>query len=515
MLDRPLVPLTCALALAALAAPPSPACVEHVPEGGFATDVATVGERIELLWYGSLEQRRELATYSSAHFRAWATPIDESERETLAEQVASLRRWLRAERDPLVLAGVLDHLSRVDLVELTPLFVDALEHDSPDVRRVGVERFVRFPDDRAADLLEVLHADEPRPRIRIDLALALAAAGDDRDAALYRDWLESGTRTYVEAGFRALSQLGDEVVLEAALRLADGDDELAVAALDVLAANPDSAAAVRTLMRVAGRDDYRGFTARRGLARLGTDAADERLLELASTPERAGAILAAVILGAPATPRTAALTRRLSESAKIVDLAANVETHPAVQSRRVEVDVAAPIARARRSGLEPVRSDPRFDRPWRVAADGERSTVSCAVPAELGGWPGVTRRAPVGTEITNAWNVSEPGDTAWVTAELAGGVTCWIPDDRLEPAVEDDAVESAGTRPADAPAEYDVSGLAPANEAVRKLEAAGAIEVFDVRDGAFAVRIVSADEDERDRIEDVLEQEVERAISGE
>jgi len=469
------------LTLTCLLSSPAIPCPAVYSDEELSDDLEEVGDQIELLWSGTEDERWAIALEPWPRFAPWRRPIDPQDRPLLVRQVDSLRRWILVESDDGIVRGVLSELAYFDLRELSPLFLEALDHPSPNVRWIAIERFVRFPDPQTLPVLVALWRDEPRPRLRVALALALAAQGRS-EARVWRAWLADSRPTIVEAGLRALAAVSDERALPDVLRLAtDANSPVREEAVALLPDWPASDAVVDALLAASTEGGDLGTGVAVALARLGDTRANDRIIELlAEDTERVGRVLMA--LNDASRPPAPELLDRVE--ARFPDTLAELRELGVWDAEPVENDTSPP--REETSGIEPLHRDPDYDGTWRVRAPAGFEGIRCfvrpgvAMPAALYG------RVPDRTDVDRVLDVFERGDGTWVWI-LSGRRSCWVPDSDIER--RDPGDYSVGTFSNAAAREFDVPIEELASRTFRELEASGWIEAFDLGPDIAGVRV--------------------------
>jgi len=478
-----------AVLIALAAATPASPCMSFT-EDQLSLTLEEVEEKITRLVSGSDEARADIAAEPWPHFSAWRRPIAAEDRGRLLEQVERMRSWLKGEQDELLAHTVLDTVSTIDLVELAPLFVDALGHPAPEIRKVAVQRFVRYPDARAHEALRRLASREPRERIRVELALALAALGDAADARAWRAWAEGDRPTCREAGLRALNRVQDDFALSAALELArSADGQQASLGAALLASRTDDEEAVEALLALADRPGEAGALAVGALVRMDDDRADDRLFELAASDvDRRRELVFSAIMN-ETNPLLAERLRRLgglpSYYLRALDrMGAWPFDGPGA--------VTDPIVRAEPSGLEPVKRDPRFDMPWFVRGDSVDPDVRCAADPQEGDRVGVRPRVPVGSLLDPPLEVFELNGVERIRATVAGSdAPCIFSRSAIDPAPPE-----GHPLPAAALRTYDVPLSLLLVDRVRQLEVENAFTVQEMDSELATIRLSDELDDE-------------------
>ncbi len=186
--------------------------------------------RLRTLWNGTPEQRiraAEGASLMAALVRLEPPDPDLMTSETI---VASLVRFVMLEPDDYVVSRTLNGLLResVDESPLTPVFLQALQHHSPNVREKAVLFFRWAESEEARPLLEAAWRADRDRWFRSDLMSALVSRGSTR---FLDDFVEIARSEDVETAVSAIQALGQDGSEKAVAVLA----ELAGSSSDLVA----------------------------------------------------------------------------------------------------------------------------------------------------------------------------------------------------------------------------------------------------------------------------------------
>lgn len=237
---------------------------------------------VEHLWIGTPETKRQVVENSYALRRgleASALVIPPREAE---EVVESLRTFLRIELDDWITSRLLESLSTSSSNYLAPLFRDALDSPSVNVRRQAIQRFIYREDPEARKSLEDAWLFEERPWILADLIEALA--NHDSDAHL-QDFLrltQSENHSVALAAIEALGDLGDPLALPILITNARGGArEYRLRSLEALTSWPDSVDALQVILESSrSEDEAVRNRATESLGSFDDPSAIERLIEI-------------------------------------------------------------------------------------------------------------------------------------------------------------------------------------------------------------------------------------------
>ena len=461
-------------------------------EGSVSADLDEVREKIELLWSGSREERLEIAHNVAPHFVPLATAPTPEARETAIEVIKALSQYVSAEKDDWVTSRLLRGLAFFDNELLHPLFRDALDHPSPNVRWAALWHFVAHADPAAVAAVERLWSDEARPWIRVDLTLALTCQGSGIHVDDLLDFAESENPVLQQAATLSLSAIRPDGALERIRRLAtSATPESRSLALQSLAAWPVSDATRELLLRAIHAEPAEVRAAAvRGLSRYESPEVHDLLLELALR-EEASRVRYAALTALSAAPAAAALDALVRAEPFLVDeqeraVAAGVREFLKRQRPRLEPGgtESHPGCRARPLGADPT-APPTL---W-VRASDPLETVRCWRGPGIAGDPLAFPRVRGGTAV-EPLDLFETREGIWrlVRSQRLLG-RCWLPEQVLsETAAGTDAALPEGHDRKSQRTEFDLPAVELAESAAEGLVAAGLLEIIDP--GAELVAVV-------------------------
>jgi hypothetical protein len=510
----PALALATGLAAFSLAA----ACEWRSPE----TRRADLFAALATLWSGRPDERRETAEDA----QGWSVALQTSDLsdEEIRRAVDSLRSSLHTERDDWIQARVLQNLLDRSVATLTPLYLEALDDPSPNVRWRGIAWFRERADPQARPLLERLWRFEDRPWVLVDLIEALARNGSDRFLDDFVGLARGGDPALAVAAIGALGSRMDERLVPVLAALARAQNpHVAAAAIEALAAWHESPAAregVRRALQRAGSDAL--ILALPKIQESVDENAARQLLVMAS--EEADPAVRCRALTALAQAQPDGLEDLLVQT--LLDAspedASREEADPIQRAALYllnQLDDASVVARlghldARLGGeylnLGSLLEDLSRDRDLAKDSWSEPTCSEIASPLEspkalisppeglhslrcweypgVSGAPEIFRRVPVGTEaeITDHF---EQGDESWVLVYTTfDWPSCWIAAHHLRPLASEDEPQEEGDPFS---LEIDLPLEEAGSRAARSLSAAGVMEGIDPGSAVmgFALRV--------------------------
>jgi len=491
----PLVSIALVLVLGSISEP-ARACPRVYSEEEISENLDEVAEQLELLWSGTTAERRAIAADAWPRFRPWQEPVPAEDRPHLAEQVETLRLWIRAEPEVELVAAVLRQVARFGLPELAPVFRELLDHPSPNLRWVAAGHFAAFRDPSAGHALSDRWRAESVERIRIDLALALACHGNADPAVTWRTWLDDDRPAFAEAALRSLAAVRDEGALAAVLRLArDAEPETRSVAVQVLPAWSGSEGVFEHLVAALG-DRIARDAAIRSLAGYPDTRAADPLVELvAREPDHAWTVAIAAA-GRPDGPE---LLRRIESVVDAETRQGWVETWGGLPSELDELPFGTGHPGAQGWTLEAcgttaLHRDPRFERPLRVDAPDGRLSLRCEESPRGGGLRPLATRLPAGTDLEGVQEVVELASGTWVQGWFHRVGTCWIEASSLvDPELRDEVSDPGAVTIV----EFDVPAEELASTAFAALDEAELARAHDVTSELAGIRLLADLDDPR------------------
>jgi len=384
-------------------------------------------------------------------------PIDQA--------VESLRYLIRIEEDDWIASRLLDHLARVDVDNLWPLFRDALRSRSVNVARVAICWYGEHPDPSVLPDLEDAWVAQPRSWVRVDLIGSLAKNGSKTHTDDFIALADSGEPAMAKAAIHALATLGDPRAIPTLTRVARrGRYRGGLDALEALTTWPDSAEALGAALDLSGASDpVVRKSAVEALSSFSDPSAAARLLEVArardDTESRAKAIEGLERLSHPGLVPT--LTEILYEPASEKD--SWLQTKAILALFNLDDPSAVPdlygldpelggsgmtnigglieyLSRDRstkpRSFIGPSDCtwhspvDPDDPETRRVVPPASRRSIRCFEAPGTEGDPSTFHRLP-GSDAVRILDYFERDDEVWVRATNTGGATCWLPEPLL------------------------------------------------------------------------------------
>jgi hypothetical protein len=443
---------------------------------------------LDALWGAGLAERRSALDESWLELELVGRLLGDPDHEMYPYLDETVRGLLDVEDDDFTLARLLDAFGHLNHDWARGIFREALRHDSPYVRRRAVKWFALRPDpdpEIRVDL-ERLWRVEDSAVVRANLIGALACQGSQRHAEDLLRIARSDDLGFAPIAVRALAAIDDWRVLPLLTTLLRGDTgELRIAALEALAAMPDSPEAQETVIEVVRR----GPSELRGVAIRGISA---------WPPARGTPLLLEVLSSkAPAQDRSAALEQLWYRDDPRVSPALEriaAEAMPATEQRSFH-DRAATLLEYRRNenvleSIDAARAeiggrcrfatwnlDPDDDGSFRVVAEPGLTTMRCwsspgvdAVPTDS--WPRIGDG-----QIVQAVELYE-GREPWMA--VSGTVyPCWVPRDALEPAADGDDDEAGRHGEGPLGVEIDIAPWILETDEIAGLLDAGVASVID------------------------------------
>jgi len=190
----------------------------------------------------------------------------------------------RSERDDFISYRLLGELADRDEEILAPLFLDALESPSPNLRWRGIRWFAEHADSEALPDLEYAWRHEERPWVKADLMIALVHQGSRDNSREFLQLARGKDAFLAVAAIRALTMIGDPEVIPFLVKIArTSRSNAGLLALDALARWPDSRTALEAILE-ASHSPHLDFQrhAAQALGSFDDPAASARACELAT-----------------------------------------------------------------------------------------------------------------------------------------------------------------------------------------------------------------------------------------
>ncbi|HEU4400870.1 MAG TPA: HEAT repeat domain-containing protein, partial [Candidatus Polarisedimenticolia bacterium] len=441
---------------------------------------------------------------------------DPEHADAIRPVVESLRDLLRAESDDWLTNRLLDSLLLYDFQVLSPLFLDALEDRSPNVRWQAIKWFGdgdhRDPEARPA--LEEAWRRETRPWIRAALVTALANQGSTEQSGDFLRLAASDDLLLATAAIEALGTLHDPEAIPVLAKIArQNQRRRQVAALVALRKFPDSPEALEAVLKATRSEtDSVRAVAVAALAAFQDQAATERLIEIVRGEKEVGLRVAAVgaLDGAQRHPETVpALLEVLREAptengawlqSRTIRTLHNLDDPSAIPGLR-DLDpgpggddddsVAGLILYLSRERSDSFNRhtiivgtscsfgspvDPEDPESFVVAPPPGAHSIRCWERPGVAGDPEDYPRLPAG-QAAHVTDYFEKDDDLWVEVEGRGLDDCWVLPQLLWKKAAADAPEE--DRDALLRREFDLRTAELDSEAARQLLDRGLIEVID------------------------------------
>jgi HEAT repeat protein len=423
---------------------------------------------LRTLWSGSPAERREIAEDASSFFEALEDLDEETDAKEIRRLLDSLRAWLRLESDDWISSQLIAEMSLLDAPFLEPLFRDALESDSPNLRWRAIQWFAEEGSDEALPSLLDLWREERLPWVRADLVNALVTRAPDRILGDLRGLVEHEDFDLALAAVRGLQEIRDDRAVPALIRAAENEDlpsQLREAIVGALGAWDDSEDSLRFLLEKSGASgsDLQ-LPAIRALGRFAAPEARDRLHEIAARDSSPGARWASVsllgelrrqeaapvLVAALCEPvpedfpylRTAIFRAlwSIDDAGVVGQLATSRPCLSSFEQRQLEQTVAH--LQRDRSGMDgtdgivvscaagPSR-EPRNPERFRVLATPGFETTRCWEYPDVTGDPEVFERIREGSLVQISDHFERPGEP-WVETQGQELAYCWVPVRLLE-----------------------------------------------------------------------------------
>jgi len=407
----------------------------------------------------------------------------EDREEDVQRFLVALRLWASTTADDFLVYRVLDGLRHHDL-RLTDLYLDALGHTSPSVRRTAVRWLAGNRVARSRARLEAMWRAEGRPWMRAELALALGCQDLETHLDKVLELSRSNETSPVAAALDLLSSHRAVEATRALMRIArEGPGETAEIAVYELQGHMHVSGVVDLLLDLAasGIEDVED-SAMDVLGQYGLPEARETIASLATDAEDAWTrriAIEALAAGYPAERRellgrvlpdldgdeAVHATELLGEPAQQWELE-DPAIHREYASRMLETEVSSVSCYGR--GLDESYLLPET---VVVTAAAGRVTARCWAAPEIAD-PKLNARLAAGTEAS-VETMFESANELWYEIVPAGRTeSCWI-------ALTPDAPSGAERRPAAAIAEFDADYDALSTRAMQMLSRAGVLELFE------------------------------------
>jgi len=375
----------------------------------------------------------------------------------------------------------------------TPLFLDLLDHPSPQIRWRAIQHFADVPSADARPVLEMLWEAETRNWIRADLLRSLAQSGSTAALEDCGRFVDSEDAALSVASVDCLRDARPPGALDLVLRIARGSEFCRRRqALAALAAWPESDEALEVLLEASSSNQMPGVAVK-ALTSFPQPEATERLLEVAvstdlDTMVRFSAISAIADREHPeVVPILQGILREsdLEETSLLKYSAYELLISLGVQVPRSS---ARPTSFTTSVRLECIDSNYGS---WTVEPPPARRSVRCWASPHIPGNPEDHERIPAALSV-EADDHFESQDDHWLHL---GRLDCWVPVELLEP----------GSGPTEADeqsafeAEFDAPVTALDTPLAAALLSAGLMSTFDSVDAVTGV-MLDVDPYDRDAV---------------
>jgi hypothetical protein len=474
------------IAIVVLPSTPRP-CPVSYPPGVRSADLDDTAEKIELLWSGTRDERLLIARHADVAFRPFEGDHDSMATQRVREQVSALVTWLAAEDDDWIASRLLWSLGRLETPLLDPLFREALDDPSPNLRWAGVGRFVEHRDPDASDALERLWQTEEREWIRLDLALALSCHGSVEHADVVLEWLRTADPLLASVASRAAGRIGIERAVDDVAAFArDAEGELQSAAVEALAGWPDSEVARSALLEVTERGNPDLDAAAIGpLVAVGDIETSERLVELAARHQRERPWLVVRMLDdleRDSDPAMEFVRGRILD--EIGDAFASTWLGPddsAIQEADRERSTRA-------CGMLPVHRDPATPELLVAAPHPGTRSIRCWLEPGRTGDPLQHPRLSHGARL-QFYDLFLEDSTAWIGVYgLDAFRVCWVRRDEVAEPTEDRG-DSAPPPPADLVRELDLPAEELGSPMATMLREERVLSIIDIDADVVGIRV--------------------------
>jgi HEAT repeat protein len=238
-----------ALLLFATLVPPSRAdSTEATPVDAWASMELALRD----LWTGDPAAQRKVAGDSFFLFGPLFEDHPGHDDADVARILTSLRSLNRSERDDFISYRLLGGLAERDEEIFSPLFLDALESPSPNLRWLGIRWFADHADPDALAELEYAWRHEERPWVKADLMIALVRQGSRDDSRDFLDLARGKDPSLAVAAIRALTMIGNPEVIPFLVKIArTSRSNAGLLALDALARWPESRTALEATLEAS------------------------------------------------------------------------------------------------------------------------------------------------------------------------------------------------------------------------------------------------------------------------
>jgi HEAT repeat protein len=390
---------------------------------------------------------------SCGTFQPLRTPPP-GQRPRVRELVNSLLTFVRTNDDLWLVDRVAFALASCEDEIWTPLFLDLLDHPSPQIRWRAIQHFAGVPSADARPVLEMLWEAETRDWVQADLLRSLARSGSRAALEDCERFVESGDTALSAASVDCLRLARPAGALESVLRVARGSGFCRRRqALAALAAWPESDEALEVLLEASSSNQMPGVAVA-ALTSFPQPEATERLLEVAVSTDLDTMVRFSAI-SAIADREHPEVVPMLQGILREPDLEESSLLKYSARELLISLGVQVPRSSAKHTSftttvsLECIDSDYGS---WTVIPPPARSSIRCWASPHIAGNPEDHERIPAALSV-EADDHFESEDSHWVHL---GRLDCWAPVGVLE----------SGSRPtvADEPSVFEAEFDAPVTE---------------------------------------------------
>jgi hypothetical protein len=457
---------------------------------------------LELLWNGTRSEKIGFANRACERLEVLdPDPIDDKRRAWT--MIDALGRMISGTDDAWVADRLAAALAGCEGDLWTPIFLELLEHPSPNLRWRAVQYFSRHRDPRAAELLEGIWTSETRPWVQRDLLGALTLNEGDVHADALRPLVQTDDPALAAAAISAAAELKLDESLAWILPIAARQEHpLRCDALDALSEWPESAAGLKVLL-AASRDENPDMRrdAVNALRAFADPEAVERRVELLRATDEPTDVREFAAWGI-ATAEHPELDHVLLQILQEPENPSNTTLRRlAGYALEVRGIIEPPARRTDTRWTQTLSCLNYLDGPdWRVNAAQDRMSERCWGGPHIPGDPSWEGRIPDGfrVEIGDHFELDEEH---WVG--IGKNADCWVLLDVLEPLAQgaDSDEQTSEFDPFLREIDLPVDELG--SRAAEALVAAGFLDLLESGD-TLAIVVIALDAAARDEIKRFL-----------
>ena len=235
-----------------LAAGPAPTAEARDKDAEAASLQLQAEAALRTLFEGDADARLAVAERASMAFAI----LEPSRRHDSQLLVAELRRYLRNEEDDWVAVRFLDEIDGFGPDVVDPIFLDALDSASPNLRWKAYQWFSHVQSSEALLRLESTWVEESRPWAAADLIEALSRNGSTEYSGEFLELATLDHRGLASAAIEALESAGDDRAVPMLASFAkESEDWRRMDSVKALRAWPASAEALEALLAASEVED--------------------------------------------------------------------------------------------------------------------------------------------------------------------------------------------------------------------------------------------------------------------